>query len=251
MSESERPKFVVVLGHESSGTRLVARAIARASGWDYDDGEYSFDEQGRVIDSFMLKTVHGWWEKPETIVRDHSRITRRSLPHGGFVDLEQQSALVLGRKFFDPVPFIEGLERAGYEVYVVLTVRDRTIAEHSKYREHTQQHLDVARTEMDRAVETMNRVLERHARTFVCGYEAGMTLGRPYIQHLYRFLGISSEHSPPLRDGNRKYIKDLHESGRVRLNTDKPLTIGMVTRPTEQKWGGDLRALYSMRDGLS
>ncbi|MBI2434938.1 MAG: hypothetical protein HYV26_18950, partial [Candidatus Hydrogenedentes bacterium] len=131
------------------------------------------------------------------------------------------------------------------------TVRDRTIAEHSKYREHTQQHLDVARTEMDRAVETMNRVLERHARTFVCGYEASMTLGKPYIQHLYQFLGISSEHSPPLRDGNRKYIKDLHESGRVRLNTDKPLTIGIVTRPTEQKWGGDLRALYSMRDGLS
>src|SRR5690606_22921445 len=102
------------------------------------------------------------------IIRDHSRITRRSLPHGGFVDIDKQNELALNRTFFDPIPLISGLKEAGYEVLVVLTVRDHTIAVNSKYREHTQQHLEVARTEMDRAVSLMNDVLVSHEQCFVC-----------------------------------------------------------------------------------
>ena len=247
----KKPKFVIVLGHESSGTRMVAKAIAKASGFDYDAGEYSFDEHGRLVDSFTMKTVHQWWEDPREIVCDHDRMTRRSLPHGGFADIEMQNQMVLGRRFYDPVPFITGLKEAGYEVYVVLTVRDYTIAAHSKYREHTQQHLETARNEMDRAIALMNSAIEAHAQTFVCSYEACMTLGAPYFKHLYRFLGVESDHLPTLRDGNRKYIKEVRQDTAFNVNTAAPLKIGLVTRTSDHKWGGDLRALHSMRDGLN
>lgn len=236
-------KFVIVLGHESSGTRLVAETIAKASGFAYDDGEHRTDEQGQLVDTFLTKEVQSWWDDPNRIVCDQSRVSRRSLPHGGIDARELQrhvSHEVAARSFPNPWPLIGGLERAGYDVRVVLTVRDRSIAISSKCRVHTKGNFELASDEMQRAGEIMVGLLEKHPKTFVCSYEALMSLGRPYLSQLYAFLGIETDYLPKLRDGNAKYV--------IRMSPD--LRIGLVTRQNEQKWGGDLRALNSVQVGL-
>jgi glycosyltransferase involved in cell wall biosynthesis len=245
-----KPKFIVVLGHESSGTRLVAETLAKATGFDYDDGEDELDEKGELARTFLTAPVQAWWDDPSKIVCDHSRISRRSLPHGGKDSAPIRKALgehVQTRVFVAPVPFIRALLDAGYDVYAVLTVRDKTIAVNSKRREHTAGSHDVAEEEMEEATRILTEVLETHPRCFVFSYESLMALGAPYLQSLYRFLGVESDYMPELRDGNIKYVKPWI------VNADSPgaeFSVGIVTRKDEQKWGGDLRALKSARDGL-
>lgn len=254
MTGEEQYKFIIVLGHESSGTRLIANTIARATGYDYDDGENRANERGELVDTFLTKTVHHWWMHPEAIRCDHDRITRRSLPHGGQDNTELRlnvSGEPTERAFFDPRPLIDGLKRAGYDVRVVLTVRDRSVAINSKCREHTGGDRALAGAEMDRAVAIMQSVLDHHDQCFVCSYEALMTLGMPYVRELYAFLGVDSDHRPELRDGNPKYIPEYTGAGgTLRAGSMFAFKLGMVTRKDEHQWGGDLRALGAAKDGL-
>lgn len=255
MRHGNRKQFIIVLGHESSGTRLVANTLAEATGYSYDDGEHKTNEAGQVVESFLTKTVQRWWTDPKTIVCDESRITRRSLPHGGLDETELRLRLPdhnSHRQFVDPLPFIEGLKKAGYDVYVILMVRDRNIAIQSKRRVHTQGDAELASTEMDRALAILKGVLEYHAKCFVFSYEAFMSLGAPYLKRLYAFLGFDSEYLPTLSDGNRKYIpgagaNGLGALGRTPLHTK----IGIVTRPDDWKWGGGLEGAGDRAGGAS
>jgi glycosyltransferase involved in cell wall biosynthesis len=252
----EKHKFIIVLGHESSGTRLIADTLAHATGFEYDDGENKTDLHGKLIDSFLTKTVHRWWENPHDIAYDKSRITRRSLPHGGLDDTELKNTLIghaTGRAFLDPSPLINGLKRVGYDVRIVLTVRDRSVSIHSKCREHTHGNGDLAATEMDHAMDIMQTVLLRHHdNCFVCSYEALMALGAPYLQKLYAFLDIRSDYCPVLKDGNRKYLPEYTgDRSALRAKSIFALRLGVVTRPDEHQWGGDLRALRSAKEGLA
>lgn len=250
----EKHKFILVLGHESSGTRLIADTIAQATGFDYDDGENKTNAKGELVDSFLTKTVHQWWMTPETIQYDTSRISRRSLPHGGLDNTEIELKVgnqALGRDFLDPLPLLDGLKKAGYDVYAVLTVRDRNVAVHSKCREHTGGDSAVANHEMDQALAITQSVLAHHDKCFVCSYEALMTLGAPYLQELYAFLGIESDYRPVLRDGNAKYIPEYKQSGKaLRSKSVFSLLVGIASRHNEHQWGGDLRALRSAKAGL-
>ncbi|MFO7974753.1 MAG: hypothetical protein R6V12_08970 [Candidatus Hydrogenedentota bacterium] len=250
----EKAKFILVLGHESSGTRLVADTIVQATGFDYDDGENKTNAKGELVDSFLTKTVHQWWMSPDTIRCDKPRISRRSLPHGG-VDKTEIAMKVGneagGRSFLDPLPLIDGLKKAGYDVYAVLTVRDRNVAIYSKCREHTQGDQALAVEEMDQAVAIIQSVLEHHDKCFVFSYEALMTLGASYLQELYAFLGIGSDYQPVLRDGNAKYIPAYERSeNALRSKSVFSLQIGIASRRNEHQWGGDLRALHSAKAGL-
>jgi hypothetical protein len=250
MADAEKHKFILVLGHESSGTRLIADTIAQAAGFDYDDGRHVVNENGQVVDTFLTKTIHHWWLHPEDVRYDKPRITRRSLPHGGVgnADLKNQvQGRDTSRAFLDPLPFIEGLKLAGYDVRIVLTVRDRNVAIRSKCREHTQDDFDLAVAEIDRALAIMQAVAARHDNCFICSYEALMALGGAYLDKLYAFLDVKSGHQPALRDGNAKYF----ERSRVRpLKSVLPSKVGIATRQNDHQWGGDLRALRSARDGV-
>ena len=254
MADMERHKFILVLGHESSGTRLIADTIAQATGFDYDDGENKTNAKGELSETFLTKTVHRWWMSPDTIRYDKSRISRRSLPHGGLDSNELQLKVggqALERGFLDPLPLIDGLKKAGYAVYVVLTVRDRTVALRSKCREHTFGNHAMAVEEMDRAIAITNSVLAHHEQCFVCSYESLMTLGAPYLERLYAFLGIHSDYKPVLRDGNTKYIPEHKRGGNaLRSKAVFTLQVGIASRHNEHQWGGDLRALRSAKAGL-
>ncbi len=244
---ADRPKFILVVGHESSGNRLAANTLARATGFDYDDGETHLDDQGLVKSTYLHHTVQQWWDDPDSIVCDHSRITRRSIPHGGadigplrFVDHP-----LTGRHNPNPLVLVNGLKRAGYDVYVVITVRDGTIATLSKFREHTDGGLKAAQRELDEAVDLLREVMEQHDQCFVFSYESLMLLGEPYVQQLYRFVGIESVYMPPLKNANPKYVKTAPGP-----SVGRSLTVGTVTRENEHIWGGDLRALNSVITGL-
>jgi glycosyltransferase involved in cell wall biosynthesis len=248
----ERPKFILVIGHESSGNRLAANTLAKASGFDYDDGETHLDETGHVKTTYLQHTVQQWWDDPSRIVCDHSRISRRSLPHGGADEgpLRFINHPLIVRHFPQPMILIDGLKKAGFDVYVVITVRDRTVAALSKHREHTEGGMDTAQAELDEAVRLMNEILEQHEQCFLCSYEALMMLGAPYVQLLYRFVGISSDYVPSLRDANPKYYLPAFAKPFGILRESGALTIGVVTRKDDFIWGGDLRALYSVIEGL-
>lgn len=255
MTATAKHKFIIVLGHESSGTRLIADTVARATGFEYDDGESKTDAKGQLIDTFLTKTIHQWWRNPDSIRYDKSYITRRSLPHGGIDNTELKNRVpddTTGRTFLDPLPLINGLRRAGYDIRIILTVRDRNVAIHSKCREHTFGDRDLATEEMDQAVAIMNTVLQQNQNDcFVCSYEALMTLGAPYIHTLYTFLGIESDYMPILNDGNAKYIKGYKGRGTgLSAKSLFDLQVGIVTRCDEHQWGGDLRALHSAKQGL-
>jgi glycosyltransferase involved in cell wall biosynthesis len=247
---ADQPKFILVVGHESSGNRLAANTLARATGFDYDDGETHVDDAGMVKSTYLHHPVQQWWDDPSRIVCDHSRISRRSIPHGGadigplrFIDHP-----LTGRHNPQPMVLVNGLKQAGYDVYVVLTVRDGTIANLSKLREHTDGGMATAEEEMGEAVRLIQEVLEQHDQCFVCSYEALMLLGEPYVQQLYRFVGIESDYMPPLKNANPKYVRTL-DRPRARQRSSA-LKVGMVTRQNDHIWGGDLRALNSVIEGL-
>ena len=247
---AERPKFILVIGHESSGNRLAANTLAKATGFDYDDGETHLDEQGMVKSTYLHHTVQQWWDDPGRIVCDHSRISRRSIPHGGadigplrFIDHP-----LTGRHNPQPMPLINGLKQAGFDVYVVLTVRDGLIAMLSKLREHTEGTMQTAQEELDESVRILQEVLMQHDQCFVFSYESLMLLGEPYVRQLYRFVGIESDYMPPLKNANPGYVQSIHPTGKGRH--PKSLVVGMVTRKDAHIWGGDLRALNSVIAGL-
>ena len=251
---TSRPKFIFVIGHESSGNRLAAETVARATGFDFDDGESRLNEQGYVHSTYLHHIVQQWWDDPSRIVCDHSRITRRSLPHGGRDDslLKQFTDHPLAdRHFPDPVPFAKALEKAGYDVYFVLTVRDQWIAKLSKIREHTFADWPTAEEEMEKAREIMNRIIQEIARVFIFSYESLMYLGAPYAQVLYQFLGVESDYVPELRDANPKYAMPAEKTVFNILRRARTLTLGVCfRRDTAANWGGDVRALETLARGL-
>ncbi|HOV60412.1 MAG TPA: hypothetical protein PK349_05035 [Candidatus Hydrogenedentes bacterium] len=252
--ETSRPKFVFVIGHESSGNRLAGETVARATGFDYDDGENHLDDRGHIYATYLHHVVQQWWDDPSRIVCDHSRVTRRSLPHGGLDEslLKQFTSHPLtGRHFPDPIPFAKALEEAGYEVYFVLTVRDQWVAKLSKIREHVFAEWTNAEREMEAARLIMERILGEFQRVFVFSYESLMYLGPSYVQSLYRFLGVESDYVPPLRDANPKYVMPVRKTLFNILRRARGLKLGVCfRRDTAVNWGGDVRALETLAKGL-
>ena len=252
--ETSRPKFIFVIGHESSGNRLAAETVARATGFDFDDGESHLNEQGYVRSTYLHHVVQQWWDDPSRIVCDHSRITRRSLPHGGLDDTLLKRFTdhpLIGRHFPDPVPFAKALEKAGYDVYFVLTVRDQWVAKLSKIREHAFTDWPTAEQEMEIARQIMNRVILEFPRVFIFSYECLMYLGAPYVRMLYRFLGVESDYLPALRDANPKYVMPARKTVFNILRRARTLTLGICfRRDTAANWGGDVRALETLANGL-
>ncbi|HPU98967.1 MAG TPA: hypothetical protein PLO53_13580, partial [Candidatus Hydrogenedentes bacterium] len=204
--------------------------------------------------TYLTHTVQQWWDDPTKIVCDHSRVSRRSLPHGG----EDDSLLrmvtdhpLISRHFPDPVPFGKALEKAGYDVYFVLTVRDQWVAKLSKIREHVFASWDRAEQEMAQSQQILNQIIREFPRCFVFSYESLMFLGAPYVQMLYQFLGITSDYVPPLRDANPKYVMPPKRDAFGILHRAGKLTVGVCfRRDSAVNWGGDLRALETLCRGL-
>ena len=58
----------------------------------------------------------------------------------------------------------------------------------------------------------MLSVIDGHQPYFICSYESFMFWGSPYLESLYRFLGIGSVFSPELKDTNVNKMKKIWRS---------------------------------------
>jgi hypothetical protein len=168
-------KCVFVIGPESSGSMLIAKICAHVL------GILPYGEWNGV----------GWCERS-----DGHRVCHRSLPFG------------------DP-PQYPDIERwiadysSGYDVYFVLTTRDLSISELSRF-ERWARPFAHSRHESLIAREIMVRVLSGPQARMLWSYETFMFLGDAYLKELYEFLRIESVFSPRLLDANAAKVSRPH-----------------------------------------
>lgn len=163
-------KLIVVVGMESSGSRTISTAIGNA-----------------------LKMNTKNWDGTDKFT-DYHTIYHRSIPFGHKGDIPDVKAILE--------------EYPNHDKYIVLTTRDKNISETSRLKKYIlkrgrQQILE----ETLIAQELSKYILENFDKVFIWSYETFLLLEDVYLQKLYKFLSIKSDHMPKLKDGNKKYIE--------------------------------------------
>ncbi len=172
-------KCVFVIGPESSGSMLVAKICSHVLG------------------------IHkyGDWSGVAWSDKGHHKVCHRSLPYGNppkYPDVEQ---------------WISDNEK-NYAIYFILTTRDITISELSRFYRWAKPFKQ-SQKESAKAMNIMCMIINSKYKYFVWSYEAFMFLKKEYLNSLYQFLGVESEFIPNLIDANRGKV--------VRLNLIKTL----------------------------
>ncbi|WP_417250203.1 hypothetical protein [Celeribacter sp.] len=168
-------KIVFVIGQESSGSRLVAKACAASL------GIVGFDDWNAI----------GWTHGAD------ASVCHRSLPFGTpprFPDIGRWLS-----KYGD-----------GNELFFVITTRDVTLSDLSKV-ETFGKSADQVAAEREKVRATIGEVMASgHPYRFV-SYETLMLLGEAYWSELYDALGIppAARVFPELKDANRKRIHEM------------------------------------------
>ncbi|KNC51551.1 uncharacterized protein AMSG_07451 [Thecamonas trahens ATCC 50062] len=166
----------VVVGIESSGSRLTAKSLAAALG---------------IMDG---------WDGLEDIGNRKHHVFHRSLPHG--------NRDVGVRGSFPEIPtLVASLERSFEDVFVVLTVRDAHIEQCSKLNMHNGGDSTTNVWEMQHGRELVRSLMAAGYVDVVVSYEALMFIGEPYMYSIYDKLGIKSSYMPRLVDANHRYIR--------------------------------------------
>ena len=165
-------KCVFVIGPESSGSMLIARVCSH------------------VLDIHFFGTWNGaaWSDK------GNHKVCHRSLPYGYPPQYPNISEWVAENE-------------NDYEISFVLTTRDITISEVSRF-ERWSKPLELSMKESEHAKGMMNEVLAGPHPCFVWSYETFMYLQAPYLQRLYQFLGVESDFMPVVKDANKNKIAD-------------------------------------------
>lgn len=159
-------KCVVVIGPESSGSKLAAKICAHVLG----------------VRSFGEWNAAGWCGE------DGPQVGHRSLPYGW-------------PPVFPDIPALIGEHGRDRDVRFVLTTRDITLSEISRFHRWGKAP-EQARRESLQAREIMAGVLRSDRPVFLWSYETFMFLGKDYLAGLYRFLEVESDFCPELADGN-------------------------------------------------
>ncbi len=177
MDDTTRHKTIIfVIGQESSGSRLVAKACAAAHG----------------IVPFGDWNAIGW------VHGERVSVCHRSLPFGTpphFPDIDRWR-----RKY-----------GADGNLRFVLTTRDVNLSDISKIETFGKSSQTV-HAERDKARGIYTEVIEGDEPHFIFSYETLMFLGELYWRELYRFLGIARDRQvyPELVDANAKRIAEMH-----------------------------------------
>jgi len=170
-SESEQlGKCVFVVGPEGSGSKLAARICAAAL------GIAAFDE----------------WDGDGWSDGGTHKVLHRSLPYGD------------PPRFPDVARWIADHE-GQWDLYLVLTTRDRTLSHYSRMSRFPKS-LRQVRSESEEARAIMAEILGSGRKRFIWSYETFMFLGGAYLEELQRFLGVDSTVLPHLVDGNEMRI---------------------------------------------
>lgn len=171
------PKAFIVLGPESSGTRLLTRILINAGCEGSDQHIQPFDDN------------------PPNPSISPLIVWRRSVPHG--IDHEWHGLDEL----------ISRLD--GYVVNALISVRDQYCTEHSQLKVGHVETLDQARQNIRRAYKNVFSGTARWGLDLtVVPYES-LVLGREQAQqNLIRSLGFEGDSFIPVQivDGNAKYL---------------------------------------------
>lgn len=173
---SDRRKIIFVVGQESSGSRLVAKACAASFG----------------IVPFSDWNAIGWAHG------ENVSVCHRSLPFG------------TPPKF----PNIDRWKKkygATHDLFFVLTTRDVNLSDLSKM-EMFGKSTETVKAERTKVLAVYSKIMKQDAPYFLFSYETLMFLQKPYWQELYKFLGLSAEDRvfPDLIDANEKRIFKMH-----------------------------------------
>ena len=168
-------KVVFVVGQESSGSRLVAKACAAAH------GIAAFDDWNAI------GWVHG----------DSVSVCHRSLPFGTpprFPDIARWR-----RKY-----------GTDHEIHFVLTTRDVTLSDISKM-EVFGKSSRMVQEEREKARCIYEEIMGGDDPYFLFSYETLMFLKELYWRDLYRFLGVPPDSGffPDLHDANARRISEM------------------------------------------
>lgn len=179
-------RIVFVIGHESSGCRLITRIIK----------QHGYKE--KLIHTHAVYSQLELNEAELKEDRNRREISRRSEPYG-----------ILGedRRFDYPLFIADKFKKAGWDIKFILTVRDKTIAKLSNTKNHCGGDKDIADSEMNIALKMVRDILKSDYDSFVFSYECFMSLGVDYLRILFDFLDIDEIKSiEKLIDGNEKYL---------------------------------------------
>ena len=166
---------VIVVGPESTGSRLVAKICAHVLG----------------LASF------GDWDAVGWIENERHRVCHRSLPYG------------LPEKWPDVTRWVRSNWRHS-DIRFILVTRDLTLS-HLSRRKRFGKSLATCRQQSERARAIMIDIMDNRYQYLLWSYETFMFLGEAYLRELYEFLGVESSYCPELRDGNGNRLSRLIE----------------------------------------
>lgn len=175
----------LVLGPESSGTRLVTRLLIAAGCWGDDGHKQRMDGMSRAT----LLTL-----RPAPLV------WRRSVPHNG--------------QWPDVRGIVEGLRDCGYTVTALVVSRDW----------HAMACSQLHAPHVKSVAEALQNISQAYRRIFaglgedvpfeVVNYEALVAHPRPVLRYLARRLGLSEPADVQVHDANEKwYPKEANRKG--------------------------------------
>ena len=176
------PIHVIVTGHESSGSQLVARVCSHVLGLaDFSEGKDAI------------------WTGNGTIGVSH-----RSLPR------------LLPAEFPDVASELRDRARHGH-IKLVICTRDRSLSELSRMKRFHKPPAQVTRESMH-AQEMLGELMSEFPDHHCFSYESAAFLGKPYFDDLYRYLGVESEFAPPFRDANSKRLASMLPSPQTQMS---------------------------------
>lgn len=248
MSRTKSPlikkRHIAIFGLESSGTEFYTQTIAKASGiWPRNMKTYR-QEYGDPKDD--ISVIHQSLPWGSTCVGDTSKTIPYLLPAecrcGGRIFYEQEcsligfnncSSLCEGRHMVNITNHIRWYQEQGSIATALIVVRDKNVELLSASKLHCpikkRQELEIKN-----GVELMSEAIRSLSSkpnignlpsVVIASYETLIALGAPYLFHLYKELGISTDFVPILKDGNEHYVSKSMYAPRKPENGPRNLRI--------------------------
>ena len=227
-------KLITVVGLEGSGGAFLATTLGEVVstddeyrlqhislpyGWSCESSASEIN--ANVVDALVPEECFRY----EHILKDHDPLSTRKCKDEVHISDEsskwrcgakcgegQLSGLALypDRFYVNITSHIQWYLRRGVDVKVILVLRDKTISNKEKLRNH---HCylppEVVDIEDDTAMEIMREAYEKYGeegRVMVVSYEGLMQFKQSYLYGIYKSLGIESMYVPDFVDDNRLYV---------------------------------------------
>lgn len=170
-------KAFIVLGPESSGTRLVTKILIEG-GCQGDAGH----KQDFDTNPFCGRDPIVW---------------RRSVPH------DHQPLELEG--------MLERLSEAGYRVTIIVIVRDWSVMERSQLSVGHVTHVNQARENIKNAYLTIfDQIISLRLNYVMVSYESLVLNSEEVQKNLFESLGLSGKDTVPVTNENEKWFENLH-----------------------------------------